>query len=42
MRANECDFYFAIQQRQFATKMANRISLRLLCRITEMFHYRIG
>ena len=42
MRANERDFYFAIQQRQFAAKMTNRVRLRLLRRITEMFHHRVG
>ena len=42
MRANEGDFYFAIQQRQFAAKMTNRVHLRLLLRITEMFHHRVG
>ena len=42
MRANESDFYFAIQQRQFAAKMTNRVYLRLLRRITEMFHYRVS
>ena len=42
MRANERDFYFAIQQRQFAAKMTNRVHLRLLRRITEMFHHRVG
>ena len=42
MRANERDFYFAIQQRQFAAKMTNRVRLRLLRRITEMFHDRVG
>ena len=42
MRANERDFHFAIQQRQFPAKMTNRIRLRLLRRVTEMFHHRIG
>ncbi len=42
MRANESDFHFAIQQRQFAAKMTNRVHLRLLRRITEMFHHRVG
>src|SRR5262245_31901499 len=42
MRANKGDFYFAIQQRQFAAKMTNRVYLRLLRRITEMFHHRVG
>src|SRR6476660_6103704 len=42
MRANERDFYFAIQQRQFAAKMTNRVRLRLLRRITKMFHDRVG
>ena len=42
MRANERHFYFAIQQRQFAAKMTNRVRFRLLRRITEMFHYRVG
>jgi hypothetical protein len=42
MRANEGDFYFAIQQRQFAAKMTNCVYLRLLRRITEMLHHRVG
>ena len=41
MRANERDFHFAIQQRQFAAKMTNRVHLRLLCRVTEMFHHGV-
>ena len=42
MSANERDLYFAIQQGQFAAKMANRVHLRLFRRITKMFHNRIG
>src|SRR5215510_11017986 len=41
MRANERDFYFSIQQRQFATKMTDRVHLRLLRRITEMLYHCI-
>jgi len=40
--ANEGDSYFAIQQRQFAAKMTDRISLRVFRRITEVFHYCIS
>ena len=42
MRANERDFYFAIQQHQFAAKMTNGVHLRLLRGITEMFHHCVG
>ena len=42
MSANERDFYFAIQQRQFAAKMTDCVRFRLLRRITEMFHDRVG
>ena len=42
MSANERDFYFAIQQRQFAAKMTNRLRLRLFRWITEMFYHRVG
>jgi len=37
---DERDFYFAIQQRQFRAKMTNRVRLRLLRRITQIFHDR--
>ena len=37
MRANESNFYFAIQQGQFAAKMTNGVRLRLFSRISEVF-----
>jgi hypothetical protein len=40
--ANERNFYFAIQQRQFTAKMTDRVSFRLVRRITQMFHHRVG
>src|SRR5438132_8695100 len=42
MRANESNFYFAIQQGQFAAKMTDGVRLRLFSRISELFHYRVG